>query len=291
MRSPGGTLGVVLLLTVSVSDSSGQINSRGARTLFARSFQYRSHVRLTRSREIREDGKEIENFRRQRYDRTVWENVFLYGVARDLTVMGVLPLVSDGYFEDLLPTPYSSRDTELAESTFLVQYDGVYHKNGPGSYSRVAGFFGVTPPWSQGVSLERVDLHQGAIFTHSTLRWVVGGDFEWTTSLGGGGLDYGERLRLDASVSYRALTYPQSKDLFLVAELNVLHEGKTLHPARGLVFDSTGGRLVFLSPGVEWFVQPKVALEFSVQLPVHQRLNGVQPGQGWIFVGGFRVTR
>ncbi|MCI0601941.1 hypothetical protein L0156_02920, partial [bacterium] len=58
----------------------------------------------------------------------------------------------------------------------------------------------------------------------------------------------------------------------------------------GTEFANTGGHTIFVSPGVEFFLQPNVVLEFSFQIPTLQNLNGLQPGKDFSLVVGLRYV-
>ncbi len=274
-------------LALLAGEAYGQINSPGARTLFARNFLYRSDWRIIDRSRLMRDGNTIENPENRRARVTVWQNMLAYGLPRYFTAMGILPVVTRSTSLTLETDERSARDTGLADPTFLVQYDGLYRKNRPGGFTRLAGFFGVKAPWGQEpFTSNATDFVQGLIFTHSTLRWSFNGDFEWTATTEAERLKVGNVLQMDASVMYHLLSYPDKKDLFLVLEVNAFMESQGERDGDVLV--DTGGDTVFLSPGVEFFLRRNLVLELSAQIPVHQRLNGTQLGRDWIVLAGFR---
>ena len=263
----------------------GQINSPGARTLFVRNFLYRSNWRVlegsTPSLDV--DGGP------QRHRAPIviaWENTFVFGLPHHVMAVGVVPVVS-GPPAALQGASGQPRETGLADPKFFVQYDGLYMKNRPGGFSRLAGFFGVKAPWGQeGFSTETTDLLQGIIFTHAMTRWFVNTDFQWTATTTNNESKAGNLLQLDASVMYRLLRYPERNDLFVVLEVNSFIESRSKRD--GMEILGTGGESVFVSPGVEFFLRRNLILELSVQLPVYQELNGHRLSKNWVFVTGFR---
>ena len=275
------------LLAAIHADGYGQINSPGARTLFARNFLYRSDWRVTRLSKLLSDGDEVEDPLNREVSVLVWENTFVYGLPHNVMAVGILPVVTRSTSVTFEGQRDSSRDTGVADPMFLLQYDGLYRKNRPGGSTRLAGFFGVEPPWGQEpFSTDATEFVPGLIFTHSTLRWFFNGDLQWVATTEANGIDAGDVLQVDASLMYRLLTYPERNDLFLVFEVNSFSESKA--ERNGVEIDDTGGNTVFVSPGVEFFLRRNLILEFSAQIPVHQDLNGTQLARDWVLVTGFR---
>ena len=264
----------------------GQINSPGARTLFVRDFLYRSDWRVLEQSSPSLDVTDGGPQRNRDLTVIAWENTFVYGLPRHVMWAGIVPIVS-GSPAGLEGASGQQRETGLADPKFLVQYDGLYMKNRPGGFSRLAGFFGAKVPWGQeGFSTGATDLLQGLIFTHATTSWFVNTDFQWTATTTKSGFKAGNLLQLDASVMYRLLRYPERNDLFVVLEVNSFIESRSNRD--GMEILGTGGESVFVSPGVEVFLRRNLILESSVQLPVYQELNGHQLSKDWVFVAGFR---
>lgn len=280
-------LGSLALCALIQGNAYAQINSPGARTLFARNFLYRSDWRLTRLSNLLNDGDEVPDPLDRDVSVLVWRNTFVYGLPHSFMMAGELPVVTRSASRTLAGERSSSRDTGLADPMFLLQYDGLYRANRPGGFTRLAGFVGVRPPWGQRpFSTGATDFVSGFVFSHATSRWWLNSDIQWIATREAKGFEAGDVLQIDASLMYRLLTYPEHNDLFLVLELNSISEGQDV--SNGVEIDDTGGNLVFVSPGLEIFLLRNLALEFSAQIPVHQDPNGTQLGRGWVFVSGFR---
>jgi hypothetical protein len=77
--------------------------------------------------------------------------------------------------------------------------------------------------------------------------------------------------------------------LLLVSELN--YETATRSLRRGGTVASSGGHVLFFSPGIEWIVSRRVVLEAAVPIAIDTDLNGSQPqpnasvilGARWLF--------
>lgn len=279
----------LVVMSLAQGHAYGQINSPGARTLFARRFMYRSDWRVIRLSKLLSDGNQIANPEKREVQVVAWENFFVYGLPHNTTAIGILPLVTRSISFLSEAESRSFRDTALADPVFLLQYDGLYQKNRPGGFTRLGGFFGVKPPWGQEpFSSESADLLQGLLFTHSDPRWFFNADFQWVATTKSGSFEAGDVFQYDGSVMYRLLTYPEWKDLFLVLELNAISE--LTAEQDGTKLANTGGNTIFLSPGVEFFIKPNLALEFSAQIPVYQGLHGTQLGRNFALVTGFRFV-
>ena len=92
----------------------------------------------------------------------------------------------------------------------------------------------------------------------------------------------GARLSLDAG--YRR---EMSDRLGLMLQLNFLHRardsGDQAEP------DNSGGKFLFLSPGLSYALGKNLQLYTFLQLPLYQYVNGVQLTADWAFVGGASV--
>ena len=53
--------------------------------------------------------------------------------------------------------------------------------------------------------------------------------------------------------------------------------------------EDSGGKFVFLSPGVSYALGKNLQVYSFLQLPVYQYVNGVQLTADWAFVGGVSV--
>ena len=78
--------------------------------------------------------------------------------------------------------------------------------------------------------------------------------------------------------------YSATDRLTLMLQLNALYKdrdkGDEAEP------DDSGGKFVFVSPGLSYVVVKNVQLYGFVQLPVYQYVNGVQLTADWAAVAG-----
>lgn len=98
---------------------------------------------------------------------------------------------------------------------------------------------------------------------------------------------FGDLLNYDLATNFRVWTTPYpGPELYLGAELNGELRGKDQQ--NGTTFDNSGGNRIFVSPTAVFFLFRNLTFENSVQIPVYQNLNGIQPEDGIRFVVGLR---
>ncbi len=91
----------------------------------------------------------------------------------------------------------------------------------------------------------------------------------------------GPVTRYDVGVGLRIPSHVESirtQTLQLYIEWNGAFSGRD--KLADTVLPETGGHVAYLSPGAQWVVLPQLLLEASVQFPVVQSLNGLQPEFG-----------
>ncbi len=279
---------LAIVVVISIQELEAQINSPAGRTLFARTFMWRTDFRYIRTSKLLLDGEEILDPSNQEIRVVAWENSFVYGLLRDTTVMAIVPFLNRD-FEAQTLQPISETDTGFGDPMFLIQYDGFYKQNRPLGFTRVAGFLGIKAPLGKdSFSSGTMDYLIGSIFSYWQNRWFYSASVEYRVTTETDAVDLGNVFRYDASVMYKLFAYPEWKDLFFVLELNGELESKAQQ--RGTKLANTGSHTIFVSPGVEFFLQPNVVLEFSFQIPTVQNLNGFQLGKNFLLVAGLRYV-
>jgi hypothetical protein len=126
------------------------------------------------------------------------------------------------------------------------------------------------------------DLLLGAYYSqflpNSNASWFVQG--LWQAPLNSRE-DYRPGQRVAVDLGYR---YEATDQLGLMMQLNALHRGKD----SGLQAepDDTGGQFLFVSPGASYAVTKSFQVYGFVQIPIYQRVNGVQLTAAWSAVVG-----
>ncbi len=105
------------------------------------------------------------------------------------------------------------------------------------------------------------------------------------TSKGANGHEFGDILNYDASIRYRL--YPADYgDTQLFATFGVYGEFRGKELQDGTPIASSGGNVLFLSPGFQLFPLPSITIEGSYHIPVVHALNGSQLGEDYRIMAG-----
>jgi len=218
-----------------------------------------------------------------------------YSFDRNWGVTATLPVVrrqhdhlADPYGD---PTPESWNFTDLADARIV----GRYRFAATESYS-VGAQFGLVLPTgptnvtnSEGVQAER-SLQPGTGATSGVLglytNYAAQNGSLWFAQLQFQGAmatkdDYrpGNQLLLTGGVSW-----PVTDNVALLGQLNALWRGRD--SGANAEPEESGGRSLFISPGVSYTVSPSVQLYAFAQLPLYRYVNGTQLGVNWAAVGG-----
>jgi len=201
-----------------------------------------------------------------------------YGVTANWTVSTDIPLVdkintanrSSGLGDVQVRTKYRFLRTDLPgqqySTTALFQVklptgnDNKSPKLGSGSTDFVGGLL-------HGLESRRWYYNVAARYRHNTK--------------GGGGLKKGDKVLFDLVAGVRPiLTHYKAPDTVLFLELN--SENSRRDERHGNKIANTGGRDLFLSPGIFW-TTGVYALTGGVQIPIAKNLNGNQPASDYRF--------
>ena len=269
---------IVLLLAgviLATDPARAQIVAPAGRTLFNRGVMVRSFVRLDSFDEV-QPGLDVR--------RLVNPYAVVWGAAPHLSLSFVLPVVS----VDRDTPSGDDRTTGTADGRIFARYDAV-RKIVPGGYTRLSPELGVKLPTGGAFGTGSTDFIGTLVFSHvRDAHWFVS-DVQFTyTSTGDDDLRGGNRLRYDLAYLYRL--YPRDSigvpGALLVLELN----GESADRSRsgGIGLPNTGGDVLFLSPGVEFFASRQLVLEAAVPIRVHEDLNGSQNRPTYSVIFGFR---
>ena len=268
-----------------VPSTEGQaILAPGGRTLFNRQFLVRSFSRIDR-RTVLRDGSAIGT---TRYIQPV---ALVYGFAPGWHATAVTPFVF-------------GESTGRGDSRFFVKYDGLVKKNEPGGLTRLAAEFGVqTPTGSEGFSTGAASYLGDLVFLKASKQRHILADVQYEAATrNSDGVTVGNRVLFDVALSY--LFLPDSEKsrsgkvsgigrlaphgVFGIVEFNAEVRNRARDRAGAL--PNSGGGLLYISPGIEYFMKRNLILELSLPIPVVRKLNGVQPKPQTGVVFGFRYV-
>ena len=254
----------------------------GGRTLFNQQVLVRSFSRIDR-RTLLRDGSAIDS---RRYIQPV---AVVYGFAPGWHATAVTPFVV-------------GESAGRGDSRFFVKYDGLVKRNEPGGLTRLAAEFGMqAPTGSNGFSTEAMSYLGDLVFLKASKQRHIVADAQYEAATrNSDGVTLGNRALFDIALSY--LFLPDSdkgrtgtakgigrlapRGVFGIVEFNA--EVRNRARDRIDALPNSGGGLLYISPGMQYFVKRNLILELSVPIPVVRKLNGIQPKPQTGVVFGFR---
>ncbi len=229
----------------------------------------------------------------------------VYGFHPKWTFIAAQPFVSVDAIAHAGDRERRESSNGLADARFFVQYDGLYRRNTPGGLTRLSGVFGLqAPTGASRFSASGVEYTGGLVFEKAmNLKLVFSADFEHTFAAEGGtGVSIGNRSRFDGASAYFIISRsdpPSGASWFrrfyerafrhgayLVVEMNGASQGRSREGDREI--EGSGGTVLSISPGIQYFVSDSLLVELSFPIPVVKALHGVQPEPESGFVFGFR---
>jgi len=256
----------------------------GGRTLFNQHLLVRSFTRIDRRTVVR-DGATINT---RRYIQPV---ALVYGFAPGWHATAVTPFVV-------------GETNGRGDSRFFVKYDGLVKRNEPGGLTRLSAEFGVqAPTGSNGFSTEAMSYLGDLVFLKASKQRHIVADVQYEVATrNNDGITVGNRALFDVALAY--LFLPDSAKerggkpkglgrlaphgVFGVVEINAEIRNRARDRAHAL--PDSGGGLIYLSPGIQYFMKRNLILELSAPIPVVRKLNGVQAKPRTGLIVGFRYV-
>ena len=230
----------------------------------------------------------------QRADGTKDVDVYLmptnlnYGLNRDLTLGVTLP-----YIRKELSTPAFSTTVEGLGDIILVAKHRYYLKNYEGGTTQFAVVGGVklatgdTDANAPGGGLLPMPDQLGSGSTDFLLGWSGSWFSKYSRSFhisalykknteGDRNFQFGDFVNYNLSANWLVYHQPYPRpELYLGVELN--GEYTRRNELNGAKLADSGGHRLFVSPTFHWFLSRNWNLEGSVQFPILEELNGIQP--------------
>jgi hypothetical protein len=299
----------VLAMALLLPDAAGAfpINAPNARTLFGGFTLGSARLKITRAATLKEGTESVTDPKDQAAT-TVEEDIeFVSGATRDLTLGVTQPILERHLrFDD----PAGERRTISADGPGDLTLVGVYRvyrrnvERGSTQLSflgglklpsgatdiedstlpRLTGSPGTLLPPDLQLGSGSVDGIAGLAAFHNMDRLSFYGDVQGKLNTRGA-QDFraGNNLFYDLAADY--VLFPQ-RNMFVLLELNGISTSRA--DQAGRTARSSGGQLLFLSPGLLYLPIPNLILETSVQLPIYRDLNGRQLAPDWNVVVGLR---
>lgn len=230
----------------------------------------------------------------------------IYGVTSRFTAMATIPYVSkdidltsagarirrgDAAIGDvMLMGKYRvwTRDEPNARTWRLSVLGGASLPTGPDDASDALGRL----PRPLQIGSGTFDPLSGLSFTRWTPFWAVSADATYRRGGEDEGYDFADSLRYN--LEYERAIWPRELPeeglpdyLYAVVEFNGELSGRDR--SQGVEQGSTGGHILYLSPGLQ-YITTRYAVEASVQIPLVTAMNGFQPEPRATFVLSNRIT-
>lgn len=237
-----------------------------------------------------QDGRSLDDSLQREVTALIFPIAVPYNVFTDFQV-GILVPVMNVQTASIASsnTSFGIGDISVFSKYLVVQVDKLqetFRVIIKGGVKFPTGNKNLTPALGTGT----VDYSMGTAAAWIGRRFGVYGDFLYGINGTLGGYKYGNGITYSIAFGFRAVpaiyeTYPTDQwNLYL--ELN----GKyTLEDEQNGPVPNSGGNIIFLSPGVQYIPSREYLLEASVQIPVHQKLNGTQLGTNFTANLGIRL--
>lgn len=231
-------------------------------------------------------------------------NVLVYGIRDDTAIFGIIPyLDKELKTDDASGNRIERGDSGLGDIRLFLKHR-FWKRDAPGATTRTAILGGIEFPTgedeekdSRGTLPAPLQLGSGSwdpfiggVFTHQQHRYEFTQDVIYKFNTEANDFEFGDELFHDTGLWYRIWPWrlPEwgtPSAIHAVIEANGIWEQKA--KKNGTKVDDSGGYTLFLSPGIQ-HVTVHTIVEFSVQLPVIQKLNGKNLEADWVAVVGFR---
>ena len=103
------------------------------------------------------------------------------------------------------------------------------------------------------------------------------------------GYRFGNTLNYDVNFGYRVYQSGIGQNI-LVLNGGLQGELHGKESQDGVIIDNSGGNTISLNAGINYFISPKLELEFQFNLPVHYDLYGLQDAETYRFSSGIQLV-
>ena len=220
-------------------------------------------------------------------------------IPNKLVVIGAIAFLDKRMIRTLDGTRESRGAAGLGDLKLLAKYQFVQHDTKRSSFRMTylgglklpTGRADTTLPAPLQLGTGSYDFIAGSIATYVRDRWGLNAEAIFNKNTKAHDYQFGDILSLNLALGYRF--FPRVYEIYpspystVYLELLTQFSGKNLKQEAELD-NNTGGKIVFLSPGIQYVLSRTLLVEASVQYPVVQDLNGTQLGTDFSINVGIR---
>ena len=270
------------------------IETDTALTVGFESNAIRSFARVTRKTDLLRNGDKVSD--PNNTEVTVYSTplVVPLRIKPNLVAIGVVPFLTIEKESTVSGQRIESASSGLGDLQLLVKH-AFYRKDALKRTTRLAWLAGIKLPTGDetetpALGSASVDFIIGGILTRIVDRIAVHADLKYKINTEAHGVRAGNSLKHDLALEYRVIPKKfqsiSDKTVNLILELNALY----VEADKGIGATVSGGETLFLSPGVQVVVMPRMIIEGLFQYPIVQKLRGTQLGVDYTASIGFRFS-
>ena len=228
-----------------------------------------------------------------------------FGVTPRVALFAVLPYLDKQLEVTTGPARRATHGASgIGDLRLFARYT-VVQNDGPGRTFRIAPVFGFEVPTGGDDERDRLgvlpqplqpgsgslDPFAGVVLTYQTLTYQVDAQFGYEHNAEANGFEFGDVLRLDASLQYRLWPRELSAGVpgFVYAVIEANLAERDANTLNGVEDPNSGGTTFHLSPGLR-YVTKRWIVEGIVQIPVTQELGGDALEEDFTVRVGFRFN-
>lgn len=219
------------------------------------------------------------------------ETILLYGLSDNASIFG------------LLPAPVLNDENGVETANFgdiLIEYEYAFI-NATRVYDEiqstiVASIFlptGILELEREGEAEPDIESQSGFGSTSFLLGWTCSYmSVDWYTFVSAGGVlttSRKDKTKLGDSVLYQAgigrnLKHLDRKILLLLFEMDGIYSKRD--QILGIINPNSGGNVIWFGPSL-YYSDPRFIFQIGIQVPIYQKLNGIQPKDNYLFSVSF----
>ncbi|MCH7496597.1 MAG: transporter [Candidatus Marinimicrobia bacterium] len=292
----------LLLVSLTSQFAFGQgppINTNTAFVVGLEGAAVRSFGKVVRKSTLFADGKKVSDALNREVTVSALPVMVPYEVIPNkLVVIGAIAFLDKRMKLTRDGTRESRGDAGLGDLKLLAKYQFVQNDTKRSSFRMTylgglklpTGRADTTLPAPLQLGTGSFDFIAGSIATYVRDRWGLNAEAILNKNTKAHDYQFGDILSLNLALGYRFFprVYEIYPSPYATVYLELLSQISGTNMEQGVELDDTGGRVVLLSPGIQYVLSRTLLVEASLQYPVVQDLNGTQLGTDFSVNVGIR---